>query len=100
MKKTIVKACIAIIVVIIITGIASFVADTYTVPVTNEASLAQLNGDNDAYLEMRTTNKIVETVQHSIVPIGSVIVLLIAFTALIRVVTSKQEEKEEQEETK
>ena len=84
MKNRIMKASIGITVIAFICYVVIFIADVYTVPIVNDASLAQLNGGEAEYLEMRTTNKLVETVQHGTVAVSAMLMLIITLAAIYK----------------
>jgi len=75
-KKSIIITGILITILLAVSYSLSFITDTYFIPVANEASLAQLNGGDIEYLEMRTTKKIIETIQSIIIPIASIWALI------------------------
>ena len=69
-KRSIIRGIVGIIGICIVAFVLSFVADTHTIPVANEVSLAQVNGGDEEFVEMRTTNKVIESVQNVIWPIA------------------------------
>jgi len=75
-KKSIIITGVLITILLAVSYSLSFITDTYFIPVANEASLAQLNGGDIEYLEMRTTKKIIETIQSIIIPIASIWALI------------------------
>lgn len=99
MKKTIIKAIVGIIIVCIVAGISIFIIDTYTIPITNEVSLSQVNGGSEEYLEMRATNKLIETAQSSI-PLIAILLSLIIVALTVRQFLNEKEEGEKAKETK
>ena len=90
-KKNIIITGILVIMLFIISYSLSFIVDTYFIPVANEASLAQLNGGDIEYLEMRTTKKLIETFQAIIIPVASILSLITIMCSLFLIF--KKEDK-------
>jgi len=88
-KRGIIIGAAGIIIICILAFSFSFVLDTYTIPVANEASLGQVNGDDEAYLEMRTKKKIIETSQNLAWPVA--LVLNLGIIVVITIGTLKRE---------
>ena len=82
-KRGIALGLIGIVVLCGLAFIVSFVADTYTIPVANEASLAQVNGGDEEFVEMRTTNKVIETTQNIVWPVAGVLSIWIIIVVTV-----------------
>ena len=74
-KRSIIRGIVGIIGICIVAFVLSFVADTHTIPVANEVSLAQVNGGDEEFVEMRTTNKVIETAQNAVWPVAGALCL-------------------------
>jgi len=82
-------------VVLVITMIASFVADVYTIPANNDASLAQLNGGSEEYLAMRTTTKLVQASQDIVWILGVCMIVIAGTLTGIKIKTAQNNEEKE-----
>jgi hypothetical protein len=82
MVKVMARGLIGIAIVCVGVSISMFVIDTYSVPITNEASLAQVNGNIDDFTAMKTTNKSVGMVRDIVWVLGLLgIITVFAVTA-------------------
>jgi multisubunit Na+/H+ antiporter MnhB subunit len=99
-KKMKVSKCkIAMIILIIVgAGVLNHMADIWTVPLQNDATMAQVNGGDAEFLATQTTNSMLVNVRGFIFPIALFIIGIIVGTEVVTKRTRKT--KEEAEENK
>lgn len=67
-KKKIARAIVSIAFIMIVSSVSLFIADVYTVPINNEATISQLNGGDYEFGAMKSTRSLIEKSQ-SFIPL-------------------------------
>lgn len=87
-----------IVIVLIVTSVFAHLADDWTIPLQNDTTMAQVNGDGVDLAVMKSSNSFLNTVRISIWPLAIVICLLVAGSEILRI--NKELDKKDDSEEK
>ena len=81
---------VLIVVILVIASALTHMADVWTIPVQNEATVAQLNGGDMEMVATHSTNSILERTRSGIIPLAVVICMMIAVFESKRMMTEAE----------
>ena len=85
MKNLIITTVIMLIIASIMFGLIQLVTGPFSVPITNELAVDQLNGGNDAYIAMQawyTFRNVVTYIGYIVIAIAVTFIIIIIFNFL------------------